>query len=338
MPQDLEKLKTDELKEILRGKHMSMSGDKGTLIYRIKLAQKCEDKKLVTAEDGLNPCTLSFGELKKVASKVGVSPLGTQDEIFAEYVKYLETHTPASKESSSSSSSASQGASGNNSGIDPVAIAQKVLEYAENEDYEGILNMTRTSASDPIISRATPVNIMRKAYLKLSLIIHPDKIGRIFNQATKAFQALVKAFDSLTSVDIDVSGDTGAARGGPKGKGGAMFTISRSNEGCYRTRVWYVLFHVLYLSYYSSIRYPLLTQTRVSAVVCCYVSVLMFAYLMCDSCPRCRQPWSEGTLDGNPTYFYNFLMQGLKCYTCSTCLCEFGCMTAIHKCPHCKKP
>ena len=25
-------------------------------------------------------------------------------------------------------------------------------------------------------------------------------------------------------------------------------------------------------------------------------------------CPRCKQPWSEGTLDGNPDYFYNFMM------------------------------
>ena len=32
------------------------------------------------------------------------------------------------------------------------------------------------------------------------------------------------------------------------------------------------------------------------------------------------------------------MMTGLKQFTCSTCLCWFGCMTAIHKCPHCKKP
>ena len=67
---------------------------------------------------------------------------------------------------------------------------------------------------------------------------------------------------------------------------------------------------------------------------------MMIWYLIIDSyrvcCPRCRQPWSEGSLDGNPDYFYNFMMMGLKQYSCSTCLCEFGCMTAIHKCPYCK--
>jgi hypothetical protein len=32
---------------------------------------------------------------------------------------------------------------------------------------------------------------------------------------------------------------------------------------------------------------------------------------------------------------YNFLMNGLKQYCCSTCLFEFGCMTAVHVCPFC---
>jgi hypothetical protein len=34
---------------------------------------------------------------------------------------------------------------------------------------------------------------------------------------------------------------------------------------------------------------------------------------------------------------YNFLMSALKCFHCSTCLFEFGCFSAIHKCPHCRK-
>ena len=52
-------------------------------------------------------------------------------------------------------------------------------------------------------------------------------------------------------------------------------------------------------------------------------------------CPRCKEPWGR-KLDGNPDYFYNFLMMGLKSYTCSTCLLEFGALAAIHECPFCK--
>jgi len=35
--------------------------------------------------------------------------------------------------------------------------------------------------------------------------------------------------------------------------------------------------------------------------------------------------------------FYNVMMMGLKSFTCATCLCAFGCMTAVHRCPSCKK-
>jgi len=31
------------------------------------------------------------------------------------------------------------------------------------------------------------------------------------------------------------------------------------------------------------------------------------------------------------------MMMGLKSFTCATCLCKFGCMSATHKCPSCKK-
>ena len=123
---------------------------------------------------------------------------------------------------------------------------------------QGILNISTTSDAARI-TKQTPLAIMRKAYLKLSLIIHPDKLGRSFDQATKAFQALVSAFDRLSSPDVV---EEVVAKGKNK-----VAKIARSNEGCVRTRV---------------------------------------------CCPRCKQPWSEGTLDGNPDYFYNFLMTGLK--------------------------
>ena len=35
-------------------------------------------------------------------------------------------------------------------------------------------------------------------------------------------------------------------------------------------------------------------------------------------------------------YAYTFMMTGLKPYHCSTCLLSFGCMSAVHHCPHCR--
>ena len=171
--------------------------------------------------------------------------------------------------------------------INPISVAERVLELNELDDYLGILNIAASSNSNKL-SKSSDISSMRKNYLKLSLIIHPDRMGKTFPNATKAFQALVKAFETLSSPEL-IEEIENKSKGGNKNK---PVAISRSNEGCYRTRI---------------------------------------------SCPRCKQPWSENTLDGNPDYFYNFLMTGLKQYTCSTCLCEFGCMTGIHKCPHCNK-
>src|SRR4051812_25330419 len=100
---------------------------------------------------------------------------------------------------------------------------------------------------------------MRKIYLKLRLIIHPDRMGKKYANATKAFQALViRVFEFLTAPDL--TGESSSDRS--KCNKAKVSTIARSNDNCFRTRV---------------------------------------------CCPRCKQPWSEGTLDGsNPDYYYNF--------------------------------
>lgn len=191
--------------------------------------------------------------------------------------------------------------------INGVQIAEKILEYAENDDSEGILNLAATSGSERLTSSSKSIDgkyspsLLRKLYLKLSLIIHPDRLARETPNATKAFQALVKAYESLSNPpDFSVLAEGTSSSSSRRGRRGAeaangpdnILQISRSNENCYRTRVL---------------------------------------------CPRCKEPWNEGSLDGNPDYCYNFLMTGLKQFTCSTCLCEFGCMTAIHLCPFCSK-
>ena len=254
---DYEKLSCPALKEKLKSTGLSQSGEKGTLIWRLKLADKCRIKRLVTT-DGVNPCQLKFAELKKAAARVGVSPIGSQDEVFEAFVNYLEKNPTAStstssaqneqdidveatliqEQASTTSISAHKQSTADNS-THAISIAQKVLELGSEDDYESILNLA--APDDTRITKSTSLSVMRKAYLKLSLIIHPDKIGRQFSQATKAFQELVKAFDHLSSVDVDLSGEEGGkGKAGDKSKGGKgskVFTISRSNEGCYRTRV-----------------------------------------------------------------------------------------------------
>jgi len=53
-------------------------------------------------------------------------------------------------------------------------------------------------------------------------------------------------------------------------------------------------------------------------------------------CPRCKDRWNTNDL-GLEHSSYNFLMQGVKQFICGGCFAKFGCMTALHYCPHCRK-
>lgn len=271
---------------MLEGKGMTQTGDKGTLIHRCQLYSICEENGIMV-NDGVNPCALKPADLKKCVARNGLSPIGSNDELLTSLVNLLKSKPPEQSLKSTEGENLHVQGESSHEGPKDVEIARRIIELDEVDDYEGILNI----AGGVNITKQTPAAIMRKAYLKLSLVIHPDKLQKKFDQSTKAFQALVRAYERLSQplVEDDVFMEaTKTSKGTAKSQ---TKTISRSNEGCYRTRV---------------------------------------------CCPRCKQPWSEGTLDGNPEYFYNFLMTGLKQYTCSTCLFEFGCLTALHKCPLCK--
>ena len=53
-------------------------------------------------------------------------------------------------------------------------------------------------------------------------------------------------------------------------------------------------------------------------------------------CPQCKEEWGLPVV-GLEDCAYNFMMMGLKQYICHICSCQFGCMTALHFCPHCRK-
>jgi hypothetical protein len=267
----MEKLKVDELKARCKAAGMVQSGEKPTLIMRLQLHAACQSKDLKTF-DGANPCTLNVAGLRTACAKEGLSPIGSQDELLEALVKHLEKKAPAAAKA------AGAAPSGGDQSIDAAAVCARVLELAETDNWEAILSLASPGTQ---LDRSSPASALRKAYLKLAMLVHPDKLANV-PDATKAFQACVKAFERLSAPELPSESKSS----GPKAQ-----TLARSNDGCFRTRV---------------------------------------------CCPRCKQPWSESGLDGNPEYCYNFLMQGLKQFTCSTCLCEFGCMTALHLCPHCR--
>lgn len=184
------------------------------------------------------------------------------------------------KASSTSGTAGAQSQRSLPSARDAEAIAKEVLRLSQIGDYAAILRVL----GDPVTSsdglNSSGGAAARKAFLRISMLIHPDKLPG-FSDATRAFQALVQAFDRTQT------GPPAAAGEPLKQK-----ALTRSNEGCFRTEV---------------------------------------------QCPRCKVAWGA-PCEGNPPYYYNFMMQGLRCFTCSTCLTSFGCYSAVHLCPCCRRP
>ena len=136
---------------------------------------------------------------------------------------------------------------------------------------------TPSSKGKKIDAKVASFDELRKSYLKLSLVLHPDR-NRGVADATKAFQgwsrqncflvfsifmrnqliphslALVKAFESVSAPDWTANKEEGS---------GGHAKLARGNSGCFRTKVY---------------------------------------------CPRCKEPWGASKLEGNPDYYYNFLM------------------------------
>lgn len=289
----LEKLKVGELKGFLKDHGISQTGEKGTLMFRIKAFLDGERLKI----DGRNPAFLKAGELKKECAKRGLSPMGYPDELLESLIGYLKTNgsgngttAACGERPSDQKKTGAEGGEdeegGNGGGNAALALIQRIVELGEEDDWGGIISLGATGQK---LTKQSPTSSLRKAYHRLSLLVHPDRVGPGMADATRAFQSVVTAFERLSEPELEEEEGKKGARAGKKKEKGK--TLARSNENCFRTRVY---------------------------------------------CPRCKTEWGQ-PIDGLPPYTYNYMMMGLKTFVCSTCLCDFGALTAIHKCPHCRK-
>jgi len=128
---------------------------------------------------------------------------------------------------------------------------------------------------DWLVHQVASFDELRKSYLKLSLVLHPDR-NRGIPDATKAFQALVKAFETVSAPDWTANKEQ-------DGKGHAK--LARTNKGCYRTRV-------------RKRRHFSFSGRLKKCLAFCLTQIY---------CPRCKEPWGA-KVEGNPEYYYNFLM------------------------------
>ena len=290
--EDFGKLSVAQLKARCKAAGVAGTGEKPDLVTRMKQVVVGESLKI----DGVNPAALKAGVLKKELATRGLPcslDLETRDELVARLIDALRKAGGGGGDGGGGASGSANGGGGG-SAAEPtgvqeddaialaVGMAKQVLELAG--DAAGILSLLGTP-----INASSPLAQQRKAYLALSRMLHPDKLGRHFDGATRAFQELVRAFDELTAPPDTVSPSDGKAGGKKAAPAGPA--LSRSNENCFRTRIF---------------------------------------------CPRCDAEWATAD-SGLEKYDYNLMMQGLKLYCCALCLCEFGCVSASHRCPLCTR-
>ena len=219
---------------------------------------------------------LPLKTVRKTLAQNGLDVMGNKNELVRRLADHLRSVKVLSADAAGGGG-AGGGASGGSGGAG--RLIQAIIEQAE----AGAEDAAILSLSGVSISSASSTADMRKAYLKLSIKIHPDKNGNS-PDSKAAFQTLVTAYEALSNPE--------AAAAESKKPRQKHKEVVRSNEGCHKTRV---------------------------------------------NCPRCHMEWGRAEL-GLETAAYNLLMMGLKEYVCGRCACSFGCMTAEHKCPHCRKP
>ncbi|KAJ6630191.1 hypothetical protein Bhyg_16788 [Pseudolycoriella hygida] len=264
----LPKAKLPDLKAYLKSVGLPMTGELTAIAKRVEMYMDVKFMDLFVMQDGkkATPFELKPVQLRKIVAQLGMDPTGDKDELHSSLIGHLK---------SKSKNDAGDGAGKSNSNEPQgVILAKQILEM--HSDYPSIL-----SASGINITTDSSVATMRKAYLKLSLLIHPDKLQSAFPDATKAFQCLVNAYERMSQPELFLEEEDDKKKK----------KVMRSNDGCHRTDIF---------------------------------------------CPRCKSEWGLPASGVEP-YDYNFLMMGLRTYNCALCLFDYGCMTAVHVCPFCKK-
>lgn len=186
---------------------------------------------------GLRVQRIPLAEVRKTLAQAGLDVIGNQPELRQRLVAHLDAQARAAHASLDVSpaprdSEASDAPSN-------AAIIQAAL--ACGDDYAALLSL---AGGEPV-TPDSPVAVMRRAFLRLSLKLHPDKNGSIPG-APAAFQALVLAFERLSQQQPQQEDKLGRGGRGSDGDDSAPrrprervdVDAPRSNEGCFQTRLY----------------------------------------------------------------------------------------------------
>jgi hypothetical protein len=191
----------------------------------------------VNFPEAIQAKAIPLATLRKTLAQAGISPMGDKDEVvlrMAEHIKSLNSKAGGGDDGDGDSGGGGGGSSGGGGAMSNQTMIDSVLE--NKLDYTGLLSLAGNA-----IQKTSSTAEMRKAYLKISLKVHPDKNGQSA-ESKQAFQALVSAFERLSKPELfadedDAAGGGGGGRGGKKKKKEKVVKIMRSNQGCFKTAV-----------------------------------------------------------------------------------------------------
>jgi hypothetical protein len=209
---------------------------------------------------------------------------------------------------------------------DPVGIAKQALELKQDP-----LKLLSLQASAPFTAES-PVSDVRRAYMRLAQLIHPDKLSAVFSQATEAFQALVQAFDAFANRELTAPPKPTRTRQ-PKPKPAAPVGTAKLGKADAPKRARAVRAKDVSSSEPSSsdsdeevaaAALPNYAPRKQRSNDGCFITPM--------GCPNCQTPWVPDT----PKAYTLVMAYGVKVH-CETCLLHYGWATALHCCPRCKK-
>jgi hypothetical protein len=186
-------------------------------------------------KEGIALATVSIVEVRKTLARAGLDVIGNSNDLKRRLAEFNMRNggggaaapgaAPAS--GGTGGASLSEAASGGSEGLFKAILAV-------SDDPAAVLTLGAGGAT--LTSISAPGDV-RKAYLRLSMRVHPDKNGGSA-ESKAAFQAVVLAFERISQPSesgAEAGSASSAASQAPRTR--VDTSVNRSNEGCIQTRV-----------------------------------------------------------------------------------------------------
>ena len=165
--EDYEALTVTKLKAKSKERGLAATGEKGILIWRLKLKDR---HATLCCSDGADPFSFRGAALKKAAARHGVNCMGSPEEMLEGIVKKLAAEAPAKPALEDDGSQ------------DAIKAATRVLELAAEDAWEEILSLGAPGKT-LVLRGNQPVRRVHVDGVEIDATIHERAVNLISTQA-----------------------------------------------------------------------------------------------------------------------------------------------------------